>query len=194
MPQSKSKGNTTRRKKATGSIEKKSAPESFPFVGLGASAGGSEALKASFTKVPPTSDMAFVVLVHMTPNQPGLLPELLQNISLIPVSAAKDGDPLEPDSAYIISLNKDLSVYNGKIQLLDRTTNGGLLPIDFFFRSLAQDQGSNAAAIVLSGMGKTVRWALKRSKLMTGLYLFNPRNRPNMTICPAVHSIPELLI
>nr|WP_320016389.1 chemotaxis protein CheB [uncultured Desulfobacter sp.] len=150
-------------------IERQSIPKSFPVVGLGASAGGLEALKAFFTKVPPTSGMAFIVLVHMTPNQPSLMPELLQKIALIPVSAAKDGEPLEPDRAYIIPPNKDLSVYNGNIQLLDMTTKKGRLPIDYFFRSLAQDQGENAAAIVLSGMGTDGTLGVKEIKVHDGL-------------------------
>jgi two-component system CheB/CheR fusion protein len=150
-------------------IERQSAAKLFPVVGLGASAGGLEALKAFFTNVPPTSGMAFIVLVHMTPNQPSLMPELLQKIALIPVSAAKDGALLEPDKAYVIPPNKDISVYNGKIQLLDMTTKKGLLPIDFFFRSLAQDQGSNAAAIVLSGMGTDGTLGIKEIKMNDGL-------------------------
>jgi len=150
-------------------IERQSAPKLFPVVGLGASAGGLEALKAFFTNVPPTSGMAFIVLVHMTPNQPSLMPELLQKTALIPVSAAKDGALLEPDKAYVIPPNKDISVYNGKIQLLDMTIKKGLLPIDFFFRSLAQDQGCNAAAIVLSGTGTDGTLGIKEIKMNDGL-------------------------
>lgn len=169
MPQSKSKSHATPGKKATGGIERKSAPKSFPVVGLGASAGGLEALKAFFTKVPPTSGMAFIVLVHMTPNQPSLMPALLQKIASIPVSAAEDGEVLEPNRAYIIPPNKDISVYNGKIQLLDMTTKRGLLPIDYFFRSLAQDQGNHAVAIVLSGMGTDGTLGIKEIKVNDGL-------------------------
>jgi len=138
-------------------------------VGLGASAGGLEALKAFFTKVPPTSGMAFIVLVHMTPHQPSLLPALLQKIASIPVSVAEDEEPLEPNRAYVIPPNKDVSIYNGKIQLLDMTTKRGLLPIDFFFRSLAQDQGNHAVAIVLSGMGTDGTLGIKEIKVNDGL-------------------------
>jgi len=169
LSQSKSKSHETQGKKATGSIERKSALKSFPVVGLGASAGGLEALKAFFTKVPPTSGMAFIVLVHMTPNQPSLMPALLQKTTSIPVSAAKDEEPLEPNRAYVIPPNKDISVYNGKIQLLDMTTKRALLPIDYFFRSLAQDQGENAAAIVLSGMGTDGTLGIKEIKVHNGL-------------------------
>lgn len=158
-------------KKVIGSIEKKSADKTqlFPVVGLGASAGGLEALKAFFTKVPPTSGMAFIVLVHMTPDQPSLLPVLLQKTALIPVSAAEDGEPLEPNRAYVIPPNKDISVYNGKIQLLDMTRKRGRLPIDYFFRSLAQDQGTHAVAIVLSGMGSDGTLGIKEIKVNDGL-------------------------
>ncbi|WP_020588479.1 chemotaxis protein CheB [Desulfobacter curvatus] len=169
LPQSKSKSQTTRKKEATGNIERKSPPQLFPVVGLGASAGGLEALKAFFAKVPPKSGMAFIVLVHMAPNQPSLMQELLQKISSIPVSTAEDATPLEPNRAYIIPPNKDISIYNGNIQLLDMTTKRGLLPIDFFFRSLAQDQGNHAAAIVLSGMGTDGTLGIKEIKVNDGL-------------------------
>ena len=169
LPQSKSKSHATPGKKTTGSIENKSAIQSLPVVGLGASAGGFEALKEFFAKVQPTSGMAFIVLVHMTPNQPSLMPALLQKITSIPVSAAKDEESLEPNKVYVIPPNKDVSVYSGKIQLLDMTTKRGLLPIDFFFRSLAQDQGSNAAAIVLSGMGTDGTLGIKEIKVNDGL-------------------------
>lgn len=169
LPQSKSKSHATPGKKTTGSIENKSAIQSLPVVGLGASAGGFEALKEFFAKVQPTSGMAFIVLVHMTPNQPSLMPALLQKITSIPVSAAKDEESLEPNKVYVIPPNKDVSVYSEKIQLLDMTTKRGLLPIDFFFRSLAQDQGSNAAAIVLSGMGTDGTLGIKEIKVNDGL-------------------------
>ncbi|WP_321495956.1 chemotaxis protein CheB [uncultured Desulfobacter sp.] len=168
MPQSKSNSHSTRGKKVCGG-ENKSAPNSFPVVGIGASAGGLEALKAFFAKVPPTSGMAFIVLVHMAPNQPSLMPELLQKIAVIPVAAAEDGESLEPNRAYIIPPNKDISVYNGKIQLLDMTIKRHLLPIDFFFRSLAQDQGNRAVAIVLSGMGTDGTLGIKEIKVNDGL-------------------------
>lgn len=170
MPQSKSNSQATQRKKAANSIEKKSESKAFPVVGLGASAGGLEALKAFFTKVPATSGMSFIVLVHMTPNQPSLMPALLQNVASIPVSGAEDGELLKPNRAYVIPPNKDVSVYNGKIQLLDMTTKkGGMLPIDFFFRSLAQDQANYAVAIVLSGMGTDGTLGIKEIKVNDGL-------------------------
>lgn len=82
----------------------------FPVVGLGASAGGLEALKSFVSKIPENSGMAYVILVHMSPNQPSLMPELLQRMTSVPVKAARDGEPLLPDHVYIVPPNSDINI------------------------------------------------------------------------------------
>ncbi|EFK10263.1 CheR methyltransferase, SAM binding domain protein [delta proteobacterium NaphS2] len=145
--------------------------KSFPIVGLGASAGGLDALKAFFSKVPERGNMAYIVVVHMTPKQPSIMPELLQKTTKIPVSAARDGQRIESDHIYVIPPNKDISIFQGKIQLLDMLREGVSHPIDFLFRSLAQDRGNRAAGIILSGTGTDGTLGIKEIKGYEGLVL-----------------------
>ncbi len=126
---------------------------SFPIIGLGASAGGLEALKSFFSKVPENSGMAYVVVIHMAPGQPSMLPDLLQKMTPLPVSSIKDGQLIEPGHIYVIPPGKEITVFKKTLQLLDVLKKGISHPIDIFFRSLAQDQGKQAAAIILSGTG-----------------------------------------
>jgi two-component system CheB/CheR fusion protein len=148
-----------------------STTKTFPIVGLGASAGGLEALSAFFSRVSENSAMAYVVVVHMTPKQPSMMPELLQKTTRIPVSTAKDGQVVEPNHVYVIPPDKEISVYKGKIQLLDIITKSATLPIDLFLRSLAQEQGSDAAAIILSGTGTDGTLGVREIKANDGLVL-----------------------
>ena len=105
----------------------------------------------------------------MTPKQPSMMSELLQKITPIPVSTLKDAQTIEPDHIYVVPPGKELAVYKGKIQLLDMVRGDVVLPIDFFFRSLAQDQGGNAAAIILSGTGTDGTLGVKEIKANDGL-------------------------
>ena len=113
--------------------------------------------------------MAYVVVVHMTPKQPSIMPELLQKITKIPVSAARDGEHIESNHVYVIPPDKDISVFQGKIQLLDMLREGISHPIDFLFRSLAQDRRSRAAGIILSGTGTDGTLGIKEIKGFEGL-------------------------
>ena len=147
------------------------ARRAFPIVGLGASAGGLEALKAFFAKVPADSGMAYIVVVHMAPTQPSMMPALLQRVAAIPVATAGDGQRIAADRVYVAPPDKDLSVYRGRIQLLDAVRQAGALPIDLFLRSLAQDRGHQAAAIVLSGTGTDGSLGVREIKAAEGLVL-----------------------
>ena len=89
----------------------------------------------------------------MASNQPSMLPELLQKVAKVPVQSAQDGQPIEPNNVYINLPEKDIVLYDGKIQLMDVVKKAVAHPIDFFFQALAQEQGGNAAAVVLSGTG-----------------------------------------
>ena len=157
---------------------------------MGASAGGLEALKTFFAEVPENSGMAYIVVVHMNPKQPSMMPALLQKETRIPVAAAKDGQPIEPDHAYVVPPDKEISLFNGKIQLLDILAKRATLPIDQFLRSLAQDQGRNAAAIILSGTGTDGTLGVKAIKANDGLVLAQDDERPDTTACPAAPSAP----
>jgi two-component system CheB/CheR fusion protein len=156
---------------AEDSIETSSDP-SFPIVGIGASAGGLEALELFFSAMRADSGMAFVLVSHLDPTHVSLLPELLQRHARFPVCQIKDGTKVEPEHLYIIPPNKDLRILNGVLQLLDFTRPRGVnMPIDSFFRSLAQDQGANAIGIILSGTGTDGTLGLKAIKGELGMVM-----------------------
>lgn len=123
-------------------------------VGVGASAGGLEALELFFNHVPPESGVAFVVIQHIAPNQPHILNEILQSQILMKVVEAADDDKASPNCVYVIPPNKDLSIIDGRLHLINPIAERGFrLPIDDFFIALAKDQTHHAVGIILSGMG-----------------------------------------
>lgn len=126
----------------------------FPIVALGASAGGLEALKAFFKNVPEGSGMAYVVVQHLDPKYDDMLAELLQRRTAMPVCRITDGMKAEPNCVYVIPPNRDLSILHGVLYLLEHPEESGpRQPIDFFFRSLAEDWCERSVAVILSGMG-----------------------------------------
>ena len=126
----------------------------FPIVGVGASAGGLEALEQLLAGVPADSGMAFVVIQHLDPKRPGMLPELLQRATPMIVKQAANRMRIKPDCVYVIPPDKDISILHGSLYLLEMTTRHGLhLPIDTFFTSLAEDRREQAIGVILSGMG-----------------------------------------
>lgn len=131
-----------------------SSPCSFPVVGLGASAGGLEALEQFLQRIPPGSGQAFVIVQHLDPHYRGALVELLQKVTPLPVVEIQDQMRVAPGHIYVIPPNRDLSILHGVLHLLEPVEVRGLrLAIDFFFRALAIDQRENAMAVILSGMG-----------------------------------------
>lgn len=128
----------------------------FPIVGIGASAGGLAAFEAFFSGMPADTEpgMAFVLVQHLAPNHKSILTDLIQKYTRMHVFEVEDGMAVQPNCTYIIPPNRDMAFLNGTLQLLEPTAPRGLrLPIDFFFRSLAQDQHERAICIVLSGTG-----------------------------------------
>lgn len=126
----------------------------FPIVGVGASAGGLTALEQFLSHVPPQSGMAIVVVQHRDPHSEGMLVELLQRHTPMPVLQALDQMAVEPDHVYVIPPGWDLSLMHGVLHLFEPTEARGLRqPIDFFFKSLADDRQHNSIGVILSGMG-----------------------------------------
>ncbi len=128
----------------------------FPIVGIGASAGGLAAFEAFFSAMPAhtESGMAFVLVQHLAPDHKSILSDLVRRYTRMQVYEVEDGMEVKPNCAYIIPPNRDMAFLNGRLQLLELTApRGPRLPIDFFFRSLAQDQHEHAICIVLSGTG-----------------------------------------
>lgn len=123
-------------------------------VGIGASAGGLEALEQFFDHMPSDSGMAFVVVQHLSPDFKSLMDELLARHTSMTITRAENGMPIEPDGIYLIPPKKNMVLSDGKLLLSEQDPSGGLnLPIDIFFRSLAQDARNRAIAIILSGTG-----------------------------------------
>ena len=144
----------------------------FPIIGIGASAGGLEAITQFLTAVPVKSGMAMVVVQHLDPTQVALLPELLQRCTTIPVYPVTDQTQVKPNSVYVIPPDRDMSILNGVLHLLEPIATRGLrLPIDFFFQALADDQQERSIGVVLSGMGADGTVGLQAIKKHGGLTL-----------------------
>jgi len=144
----------------------------FPIVGIGASAGGLEAMEQFFVNVPVNSGLAYVVVQHLDPTVKGMLPELLQRVSKMEVFQATDRLSVKPDRVYVIPPNKSMSVLKGKIHLFDPVEARGLrMPIDFFFRSLADDSNEMSVGVILSGMGSDGCIGLRAIKEKGGIVM-----------------------
>jgi chemotaxis methyl-accepting protein methylase len=146
------------------------AAASFPIVGIGASAGGFEALEQFLAHVPAECGMAFVIVQHLDPTRKGLMPELLQRGTGMKVMQVKDRMRVLPDCVYVIPPNKYMSVLHGVLHLFEPSAKRGQrLPIDFFLRSLALDRQQKAIGVVLSGMGSDGTAGLREVKEKGGL-------------------------
>ena len=131
-------------------------PASFPIVGIGASAGGLAAFEAFFSgfAVGSSPGMAFVLVQHLSPDHKSILAELVKSFTGMEVFEVEDGMPVRPNCVYVIPPGRDMALHHGTLQLLEPSSPRGLrLPIDFFFRSLAQDLGELSIGVVLSGTG-----------------------------------------
>jgi len=129
---------------------------SFPVVGIGASAGGLAAFEAFFSGMPAETDpgMAFVLVQHLAPDHKSILTDLIRRYTRMQVFEVEDGMVVHPNCTYIIPPGRDMAFLNGTLHLLEQTApRGQRMPIDFFFRSLAQDQHEQAICVVLSGTG-----------------------------------------
>ena len=123
-------------------------------VGIGASAGGLESLELFFKNMPIDSGLAFVVVQHLSPDFKSLMDELLARHTKLRIHRVENGMQVERDSIYLIPPKKEMIISGGRLLLTDKDPDRDLsLPIDHFFRSLAQDVGRCSVAIVLSGTG-----------------------------------------
>lgn len=128
------------------------AGPSFPIVGVGASAGGLEAFSQLLRHLPQDTGMAFVLIQHLDPNHPSVLPSLLGRETAMPVRTIQSGYALEPNQVYVMPENTNVELKNGMLELTPRSEGRGQqLPIDTFFRSMANERGSRAIGVILSG-------------------------------------------
>src|SRR6187431_2714047 len=131
-----------------------SSPTPLYVVGMGASAGGLDALERFFDNVPKQTGMAFVLVQHLSPDFKSLMDELLARHTELPIRLVENDMPVRADHVYLIPPKKEMIISAGRLLLSERDREQELtLPIDVFFRSLAQDCGGRAIAVVLSGGG-----------------------------------------
>ncbi len=140
------------------------------IVGVGASAGGLESLEQFFSSMPTDTGMAFVVIQHLSPDFRSLMDELIARRSKMPVVMVQDGQQVEPDHIYLLPPRKEMVVRGRKLMLTDKPT-GLSLPIDLFFRSLAQDVGKDAVGVILSGSGSDGSRGIVEIKRAGGLVI-----------------------
>jgi two-component system, chemotaxis family, CheB/CheR fusion protein len=155
----------------------KPTKEEFLIVGLGASAGGIQAFKEFFQHVPPKSGIAYVVILHLSPDHDSRLAQVIQTTTQMPVTQVMEKVAVEPDHVYVVPPNQHLTMQDGSIivspntQIEDRRA-----PVDIFFRTLAEEHGSRAVAIILSGTGANGSMGIKRIKEKGGAaFVQNPR-------------------
>ena len=145
---------------------------SFPVVGIGASAGGLDAFKKLIKAIPENSGMAYVLVQHLDPRHESMLTDILQKVTQIPVSEITDDVKVEPDHIYIIPSNKILHANDGVLLLKPRPVkdkNIQYLPIDLFFTSLAEVHQEHAIGVVLSGTASDGTKGLKAIKDAGGI-------------------------
>jgi two-component system, chemotaxis family, CheB/CheR fusion protein len=142
------------------------------IAGIGASAGGVEALEAFFGGLPPESGIAFVVVTHLDPTRESLLAEIIAHRTAMPVAAARDGDEVEANRIYVIPPGATLTIDHGRLRLHpEPAEHRERTPIDIFLASLAEDQQERAIGIILSGAGTDGTLGIKAIKENGGLTL-----------------------
>src|SRR5690348_3188637 len=123
-----------------------------PVAGIGASAGGLEAFTELLRALPEDTGIAFVLVQHLDPTYESNLPELLSRTTKMPVAQARNGVPVESNHVYIIGPNTSLTLADGVLRVAKRRLAAGHhMPIDVFFKSLAEDRKTGAIGVILSG-------------------------------------------
>ena len=144
--------------------------EDFLVVGLGASAGGIKAFKEFFANVPPGSGIAYIVILHLSPEHESHLAEVLQFATEMPVTQVQGTVKIEPNHVYVIPPNKSLAINDGHLTLSEiKHVEERRAPVDIFFRTLADSKTAHAVSVVLSGTGPNGSMGMKRVKEMGGI-------------------------
>ncbi len=178
-------GNSTNQKKSDikdtdepiSPVQKNETPKpdeesTFPIVGMGASAGGLEAIEKFFSNMPHDSGIAFVIIMHFDPSAKSVMAEILKGYTKMEVFQVEDGMKIEPNRVYIIPPNRDMAILHRTLHLYNPVVSKGIRhPIDFFFRSLADDLKENAICIILSGTGTEGTLGLKTIKGEGGMVM-----------------------
>lgn len=155
-----------------GKSKERSTVKPVYYVGVGASAGGLEALQDFFKTMPDDTGMAFVVIQHLSPDYKSMMDELLARHTNMPINIAADGMDVWANTIYLIPPRHNLMIFHGTLYLEDQKPKKTLnLPIDIFFRTLATDQGKKAVAVVLSGTGSDGTLGIRSIKEAGGMIM-----------------------
>jgi two-component system CheB/CheR fusion protein len=170
-PQQGKAGNATKRAAAQAEPPSDETREPrFRVVGVGASAGGLEALTQLLQAMRPDSGLAMVIVSHLDPEHKSALGEILAKVSAMPVLDAGDGMAIEPNHVYVMPPNCDMTVSQGALRLTRRAaTHLPRMPVDIFLRSLARDLANGAIGVILSGTGSDGTLGLKEIREAGGL-------------------------
>ena len=164
-------------------VAPKASPR-FPVVGIGASAGGLEAVTSFFKELASHLGMAYVLVLHLDPARESKLSEILARTTPIPVLQAQDGTSVEPDHIYVIPPNCEMTIDHWVLHLRDREPHRSAnTTIDTFLRSLAVAHGSDAIGVILSGTASDGTLGWPRSRAKRALRLRRNRHPPNTTAC-----------
>lgn len=147
------------------------------IVGVGASAGGLEALTELFSSLAADTGMAFVLIQHLSPQHSSMLGSFIQKATSMKVSEAREGTVVEADQIYVIPPRSTLEIFHGVLHLNPLPEpHGSVMPIDVFFQSLAQDKRNLTLGVVLSGTGSDGAAGLTEIKAHGGItFVQNPR-------------------
>jgi two-component system CheB/CheR fusion protein len=139
------------------------------IVGIGASAGGLKSLQQFFSNMQADSGIAFVIIQHLSPDYKSMMAELLAKNTEMPICRAEDNTVMMANHIYLITPRKNITTMRGRLFLAEQPERHGLnLPIDIFFRSLAEDQGERGIGIILSGTGSDGTRGLRAIKAEGG--------------------------
>jgi two-component system CheB/CheR fusion protein len=154
------------------------------IVGIGASAGSQGALEQLITIMPPDCGVSFVVVMHLPPDGPSFLAEMLRRYTTMAVVTAEEGMVLHPDTVHVIPAGRELTVSNGRLRLEEAEDLGVVHhPIDRFFRSLAAELAERTIAVVLSGFGTDGAEGVKWIKEAEGIVIVQ---EPESAVNPAM--------
>ena len=173
MPEKKSKVPSVKKTAPTKGRRKTKTEKNLPIIiGIGASAGGLETLESLFHNMPQESGFAFVIIQHLSPKHKSIMASLLAKHTSMPVREIEDATPLQPDCVYLNPPNKNVAVFNRVLHLMETQKSVAInMPIDFFFRSLSEDQKEKANAIVLSGTASDGTQGIKAIKGEGGMVM-----------------------
>ncbi|MEO7424764.1 MAG: chemotaxis protein CheB, partial [Fibrobacteria bacterium] len=142
----------------------------IPVVGIGASAGGLEAFTQLLANLPASTGMGFVLIQHLDPGHESHLADILSRVTSMSVSEVVDGQVILADNVYVIPPGVTLTLAQGVLRLTPRGDKRGLhLPIDIFFRSMAEDAFGKVIGVVLSGTGSDGTQGLEEIKAAGGI-------------------------